>query len=138
MKAVLQFAAVLLIPVLLVFAFFRSRTDDRPRTRHPRVRSKSTGGTYQETNSAARLLSGVLALKERNAQWSEIMQALNPEDEPRIRTVLLELRWAHRSKPRKVLQAIEDICLASHRESSTLSTQDLLERAKSILSPSAA
>ena len=124
---------LLLLLVGLATAYLLRRTDKPPKVRHPTIRSKSTVRSFQETNSAARLLAGVTKLKNHNAIWPSILQTLNSDDDPQVRTVLLELRSLHVSEPRVVLDVIEQICVASHRESNTLSRVDILDRAKSQL-----
>ena len=85
---------------------------------------------YAEMSTGAKLLNDVLALKSRDAQWPDILQTLNPDDEPRIRTVLLELRWPHVLVPHAALSLIETVCLAADRSGDASSRLDLLERAK--------
>ena len=122
---------LLLLLVGLVTAYLLRGTDKPSRVRHPTIRSKSTARSFQETNSAASLLAGVTKLKRHDATWPSVLQTLNSDDDPQVRTVLLELRSLYVSEPRVVLDAIEQICVASHRESNTLSRVDILDRAKS-------
>ena len=132
MKSFFEIGVVLLV-VAGVLAYLYQRANYKPKTRHPTIRSRSTVGSYQQTNSAAKLLADAVALKEIDAKWPRVIQTLNAEDEPRLRTVLLELRRFDVDSPQAALKAIEDVCLASHHESGTLSRFDLLDRAKSVL-----
>ena len=124
---------LLLVVALAVAAYLFLRPNRTPRVRHPTIRSKSTVPSFQESNSAARLLAGVDQLKGHNATWPGILQTLNPEDSPQLRTVLLELRSLQVASPQLVLKAIEEACLASYRESGSLSRVDILDRAKARL-----
>jgi hypothetical protein len=105
---------------------------------HPRVRPpprvQPTERTYQVTNHVARLFLEVLELKKVEVQWPAILQQLNPEDEPHIRTLLLELRASNATDPRQALDAIEEVCIAAKPESERLSRAELLERARARLS----
>lgn len=131
----MTFAATLLLFALaLPLAYLFFRTEKPPRVRHPTIRSKSTAPTFQETNSAARLLAGVTELKGQHPTWPKLLQTLNADDHPQVRTVLLELRQLQVLDPQRVLDAIEEACLASHRESHGLSRVDILDRAKARLS----
>src|SRR5690348_58511 len=68
--------------------------------RKPRVlpppSSKRPEPSYQEINSRAKLFLEVLALKESSPKWPSVLRKLNLEDDPHIRTLLLELR-SHRT-----------------------------------------
>jgi len=103
------------------------------RSRHPTIRSKSTAPQYEDINSAAHLLSAVAKLQKDEARWPEIFATLNADHDPQVRTLLLELRTDHLASPGRVLQAVEDACLDSHRESALLSRADILDRAKAAL-----
>jgi hypothetical protein len=122
--------ALLLLIAIVALLLLRRRTSHRPATRHPRIRSRPIGGSYSEANGIAKLLSEVQALKERAAQWADILKTLNPDDQPRVRTVLLELREPHIFAPHTALDAIESVCLTAERPNDHLSRLDLLERAK--------
>jgi hypothetical protein len=101
--------------------------------RKPRVlpppSSKRAEPSYQETNSRAKLFLEVLALKEGAARWPAILQRLNRENEPHIRTLLLELRSHCTADPVAVLEAIESECISAKREGKSPSRAELLERA---------
>lgn len=124
---------LLLVVAVAVATYLLLRADRTPRVRHPTIRSKSTVPSFQESNSAAWLLAGVDRLRGQDATWPRILQTLNPEDSPQLRTVLLELRSLKVASPHMVLNAIEESCLASYRESNTLSRMDILDRAKARL-----
>lgn len=103
------------------------------RKRKPRVlpppTSKRAAPSYQETNSLAKLFLEVLALKEGAARWPAVLQKLNHENEPHIRTLLLELRSHRTADPVTVLEAIESECIAAKREGLSPSRAELLGRA---------
>lgn len=105
--------------------------------RKPRVlpppSSKRAAPSYQETNSLAKLFLEVLALKEAAARWPAILQNLNRESEPHIRTLLLELRSHRTADPVTVLEAIESECIAAKREGLSPSRAELLGRALSVV-----
>ncbi len=133
MKDWLQFVAVTVFFGCLAAAyFFAQRGQRKPRVLPP-PRSKGTDRSYQETNSVAKLFLEAVSLKEGDASWPVVLKHLNTENEPRIRTLLLELRWLNPSNPREALEVIETICMESKHESETLTRADLLERAQSRL-----
>jgi hypothetical protein len=72
-------------------------------------------------------------LKQAEARWPAVLDGLNADDDPHIRTLLLELRGFDTSSPREALDAIEAVCIESKRESETLTRWDLLERAQLLL-----
>lgn len=131
MISTLRIGLLILVLGGVVLAFMRWRANYKLRPRYPRARNKVVPDSYQETNSEAKLLADVLALKERSAQWPDILKTLNPDDEPRIRTVLLELRWPHVFAPHTALNIIESICLSANRSGNMRSRLELLELAKS-------
>ena len=126
-------AILLLLIAVLAIGYLLLRADRQPKIRHPTIRSKSTARSFQETNSAARLLAGVTQLRKDDSPWPIILRTLNSDDNPQVRTVLLELRALRVSDPQSVLVAIEEACLASYRESSALSRVDIMDRAKTRL-----
>ena len=73
----------------------------------------------------------MVSLKESDANWPSVLKGLNTEDEPRIRTLLLELRGLNASNPREALETIETVCIESKHESEQLTRADVLERAQS-------
>ena len=132
MSSSLEFVAVVFVLACLVAAYFLRRTNHRPRVRPP-PRSKRIECSYQETNALANLFLEAVALKEGGASWPSVLQRLNPEAEPHIRTLLLEIREPNGTDPRMALEAIETVCIESKRKGDQLSRADLLERAKSML-----
>jgi hypothetical protein len=127
----LQKIAILLIAVgVLAFVFRQWQTSSKPVIRHLAPRSKRPDDSYQATNTTAKLLTEVLALRERHAQWPEILKTLNPSDEPHVRTVLLELRWPNVANPDDVLKVIEDVCLSVNLSGQSPSRVELLESAR--------
>lgn len=130
MKNWLHFVAVTLLFGCLVAAyFFVQRSQRKPRVLPP-PRSKRIDRPYQETDSVARLFLETVSLKAGAANWPTVLRRLNTEDEPRVRTLLLELRQFETSNPREALEAIETVCIESKHESVSLTRADLLERAR--------
>ena len=80
----------------------------------------------------ASLVLDVLSLRDMAAQWPAILTTLNPEDLPKLRTVLLELRWLYRDHPDAALRLIERVCIASRKSGSPTSRLELLEMSKSL------
>lgn len=132
MSALLHTVAFVFILGFVVAVYFLRKANGKPRVRPP-PRSKSTERTYQETNSVAGLFLQVVALKESGTQWPRVLRRLNPDDEPHVRTLLLEMRGCHGTDPHAALEALERVCIASKHESDHLSRAELLERAKAIL-----
>lgn len=84
----------------------------------------------------ANLFVETVALKECGAKWPNVLQRLNPQDEPHVRTLLLEIRERNKNDPRPALEAIERACIESKREGDHFSRATLLERAKLLLEKS--
>ncbi len=128
-------------PVVLVtfviLAFLCRAYLARARKRKIRVlpppRSRKAEAAFQETNSLAKLFVEVLALKECAATWPLMLQRLNADDNPQIRTLLLELRSHPAAKPMEALEAIERACMASKQQGLCPSRAELLELALSDL-----
>jgi hypothetical protein len=53
------------------------------------------------------MLQRVLGLQKVNAQWTEILQMLNPDDDPEVQRLLLELRGPHLFAPHVGLNVLE-------------------------------
>lgn len=73
--------------------------------------------------SAAEVLSRVRVLRQRNAQWEEILPELNPSGDPEVQQLLIEIRRLHMFAPHLGLGVIEDGCkraLASSPEADAL------------------
>jgi hypothetical protein len=130
MTPITKFALCLLLVAGISALYIRWRSSYRPKTRHPRVRSKSTSAPFSKVNGAASLLEDVHSLKKASAQWPEILKRLNPDDEPHIRTILLEIRGPHIFAPHVALNIIEDICLSTPKPNGALTRMHLLERVK--------
>jgi hypothetical protein len=97
----------------------------------PPPRSRKIDLSYQETNSVAKLFLATVSLKEGQSTWPVVLKGLNTEDEPRIRTLLLELRQMSTSSPQPVLEVIEEVCIQSKEKCGELTRAELLERALS-------
>jgi hypothetical protein len=122
-----KIALLLIVFGVLAFLFRHWQTSSKPTVRHLAPRSKRPDDSYQATNTTAKLLTEVLGLRERRAQWPEILKTLNPSDEPHVRTILLELRWPHIANPDEVLKVIEDVCLSVNLSGQTPSRVEILE-----------
>lgn len=122
----LVFAGVLGAGYRLLSAAPKLRVLPPPTTKKPEP-------PYHETNSLAKLFVEAVGLKERAAKWPAILRSLNPDDEPHIRTLLLELRSHRAADPNSVLEAIERTCIAAKRGGQSPSRCELLERALTVL-----
>jgi hypothetical protein len=131
MRTWLLLLVVVAILGYLSATYYLAQKNQRKRRVLPPPRSKGTARSYQETNSVARLFLETVSLKEGEANWPRVLKGLNAEDEPRIRTLLLELRLLNPSDPRGALEAIEAVCIGSRDESDQLTRAELLERAHS-------
>jgi hypothetical protein len=129
MTAWLQLVSVVLI-LAAVYLLLNPRR--KPRVLPP-PRSNRGEPSYQEANSLAKLFVEVLALKDSAAKWPTILQKLNLEDEPHIRTLLLELRSHCAADPSTGLEAIERACIAAKREGQSPPRAELLGRALTVL-----
>lgn len=132
MNAWLQLVSVVLFVGCLAAAYLLLSPKPKPRVLPPPT-SRRAEPSYQETNSLAKLFVEVLALKESAARWPTILRRLNGEDEPHIRTLLLELRSHRAADPNAVLAAIESTCIAAKRETLSPTRSELLERALAVL-----
>lgn len=112
----------------LAVAYLLPSLKRKPRVLPPPT-SKRAEPSYQETNSRAKLFLEVMALKEGAARWPAILQRLNHENEPHIRTLLLELRSHRTADPVTVMEVIESECIAAKREGQSPSRAELLGRA---------
>ena len=126
----LQAGLLILILVGLAVAYNRWRANYKPPAWQPRPRNLLLVPSGQATSDVARLLADVLALKQRHAQWPDILKTLNPDDEPRIRAVLLELRGPHVFVPHTALNIIESVCVSAKGSGGEPARLDLLELAK--------
>ena len=52
----------------------------------------------------------VAELQRKAALWPEIWAALNPDDDPEVRRLLVELRGPHMFTPHVALNALEEAC----------------------------
>lgn len=126
-------SAKVLLTALAVGAVFvvvarRWRRPHQARARVYGPRSRKADDSYQAAHAAAGLLSDVLDLRGRKARWPAILQTLNPDESPSLRTVLLELRWLHVDEPSRALWWMEEACIQA--KGRALSRLELLERAK--------
>ena len=73
--------------------------------------------------SAAGILSRVHRLQQANAHWDEILPQLNPNRDPDVQQLLVEIHGQHLFAPHLALAVIEDGCnrvLASSRGADAL------------------
>ncbi len=124
--ALLLVTVVALALALRLWAL-RARSSSRRRLRLARSVSVA-----EADDPIANLLLDVLSLRERSAQWPAILTQLNPEDQPKFRTVLLELRWLYRDYPDAALRLVERVCIATRKSGSASSRLELLEMSKSL------
>jgi hypothetical protein len=117
--------------IAVVLVYFSWKTDHKVRRRRPDGSSKSVESSRDTRDFVGQLLSQVIALKRRDAQWPEILKTLNPGDEPRIRALLLELRLPHIFAPHTALNIIESVCESVNSAGHKPSKIELLALAKS-------
>ena len=60
--------------------------------------------------SAKEVLSRVQVLRDRNAQWDEVLSELNPTGDTEVQQLLIEIRGPNMFDPRLRLDVIEDGC----------------------------
>jgi hypothetical protein len=60
--------------------------------------------------SAADMLPRIDELHKRNAPWADIWQTLNPDDDPQVQSLLIELRGPHLFAPQVGLGVLKDGC----------------------------
>ena len=60
------------------------------------------------------LLDEVIVLHKRNAQWGDILTALNPTRDPKTQEILNAIRGPHMFAPRTALGVIEWGCRSVH------------------------
>ena len=123
---------LLLLVVGCVAAYFLIAQKPRRRVLPP-PRTTKPAPSFHETDSLAKLFVAVVNLKERAATWPSILQELNSENDPHIRTLLLELREQSTSDPGRALVAIEQACIATKNDGRSLNQAELLEVALSAL-----
>jgi hypothetical protein len=118
-----------LVAVALVLQVWKLRARSNP-SRSRRLAKKIP--LVEAHDPIASLVLDVLSLRDESAQWSAILTKLNPEDQPKLRTVLLELRWLYRDHPDAALRLIERVCIATRKSGSASSRLELLEMSKSL------
>src|SRR5262249_46216039 len=86
---------------------------------------------------AENLLQCIQALRQRDAQWAEMLQVLNPKNDPEIQAFLVKLRELN---PSSELDTIESVCRENekanwqtvikeaHRQASIARARELRER----------
>jgi hypothetical protein len=82
---------------------------------------------------AVEVLQRVRDLQRGHAQWPEIFQALNPDDEHDVRELLSDLRLPHLFAPHLGLNAIEHGCEQALAEDPFADRQTALRRARQSL-----
>jgi hypothetical protein len=60
--------------------------------------------------SAAEMLSRLQPLRDRNAQWDVILPQLNPNNDPEVQRLLVDIRGPHLFAPHLGLSVIEEGC----------------------------
>lgn len=60
--------------------------------------------------TAAEVLQKVVILQQTSAQWPEIWQSLNPDNDREVERLLVELRGPHLLVPHVGLNVLEDGC----------------------------
>jgi len=130
MLSYLPLALFILVVGSLVLAYFHWRANYKSKPTYPRGRRKFAENLLPARSDIAGLLDDVLDLRNRGALWPEILGTLNPTDDPRLRTLLLELRGPHVFTPHIALNILEHVCLEAKQRSPSASRRDLLEAAR--------
>jgi len=120
---------VTIVAVALAVRLWMLRAQPTPRKGRRFAKQVPVAEVHDEI---AGLMLDVLALRDQAAQWSAILAKLNPEDLPKLRTVLLELRWLYRDHPDAALRLVERVCIATRKSGSAASRLELLEISKSL------
>jgi hypothetical protein len=107
-SAFIYFAFAIAV-VVFAYTFWRqSAKEKRPTPTSRRAQSKFSNGSAEVTTGA--IIHLIPRLRDKNAQWPEIMDALNPNGEQRIAELLQAIRGPHMFDPRTALNVIEDGC----------------------------
>jgi hypothetical protein len=120
---------VTIVAVALAVRLWTLRAQLNPRRGRRSAKQVPVAEVHDEI---AGLMLDVLALRDQAAQWSAVLARLNPEEQPKLRTVLLELRWLYRDHPDAALRLIERVCIATRKSGSAASRLELLEMSKSL------
>jgi len=124
--------ALVLVSIVAVVLGFRLWSLRSRSSQGQRIRLARSIPAPEAQDPIASLLLDVLSLRDSSAQWAAILTKLNPEDQPKLRTVLLELRWLYRDYPDAALRLIERVCMATRKAGSPSSRLELLEMSKSL------
>lgn len=79
---------------------------------------------------AAWVLQTVRSLQAQDAQWPDIIGALNPTNDPRVARTLHDLRGPHMFIPHTALAVIEAACLSCRNDPRIKTTHQVLLVAK--------
>ena len=110
---------VLAIPALFWFGQKRDLSSPKMGPKAGTLSSPQPSGKGSMTTQA--LLDEVIALRKRNAQWGEILMALNPTRDPKILDILYAIRGPHMLVPHTALEVIESGCRSVHPAATALS-----------------
>lgn len=106
-----------IIAIALLVGFWMSKRRKRSKTIQPRriagpsvplpfaMAAPVTGGM-----SAAEMVSRLQPLRDRNAQWDQILPALNPTADPEVERLLIDIRGPNLFAPHVGLNVIEEAC----------------------------
>jgi hypothetical protein len=106
-----------IIGSVLLVVFLASKRQNRPKvSTSRRVSGPSSPLPFAiptqvaERMSAAEMLSRLQPLRDRNAQWDVILPQLNPNNDPEVQRLLVDIRGPHLFAPHLGLSVIEEGC----------------------------
>ncbi len=103
------FIALGLAIAVFFWALMKRKPSNPKRSQKARTqRSPQPSGSGKITAKA--LLNEVIALQKRNAQWGDILKALNPTEDRQTMEILYALRGPHMFTPHTALGVIESGC----------------------------
>jgi hypothetical protein len=110
--AVLGVAVVALIVVIVVFAWQRGTGNELPAAeRWTEERPIALSVLVAPSRlSAAEMLDRARSLQEAGGQWGAVFEQLNPQNDPDVQKLLVEIRGPHLFAPHLGLGVIENGC----------------------------
>ena len=105
------FVAVALVLAIIAFVYTSRKSKQQPRRRPYSPTKRTTAPKLAQVDSQ-KLLSITMELRAKNAQWNEILVAMNPAGDSRVLNLLSEIRGPHMFVPHTALCVIEAGCRA--------------------------
>ncbi len=128
--------AAVVVPILLIVVVLAtkrrkqsSRVTSGDRPGPTKIWPPAPAKQVPSKPSAADLLSLVHRLRDQNAQWDEILAALNPTNDAEVQRLLIGIRGPHLFVPHLGLSVIEDGCTRALVSSPNADAPDALREA---------